>query len=174
MTNHSARPNPAHGPTAPSAGIVIGVDPGKTGAIALLDEHGQLIDAFDMPEIGGKVSPYLLADADNWADNRFGVVIIEDVHAMPKQGVTSAFGFGRSFGVVEGVFAAAGRPCRYVTPAKWKRDLGLTADKHMSRRRAIELWPERAQLFARARDDGRAEAALIAHWWHTTPAVGRT
>lgn len=147
--------------------ITVGVDPGKTGAIALLDGPATLVDVFDMPAVGGKVSPQLLADAEDWNDTRFGTFVIEDVHAMPKQGVTSSFGFGRSFGVVEGVFAA--NRCRivYVTPARWKRDLHVTADKETSRRRAIELWPDMSKSFARRSDNGRAEAALIAYWWTT-------
>lgn len=70
-------------------------------------------------------------------------------------------------GIAEGVVAGAGWPLTYVSPAKWKRDLRLSADKGASRRRAIELWPSWAELFARVKDDGRAEAALIAHWWLT-------
>jgi crossover junction endodeoxyribonuclease RuvC len=143
----------------------IGVDPGKSGAVALLDGAGELIDVYDMPVVGGLVSAKLLADAEDWANEMHGTVVIEDVHSMPKQGVASSFDFGRSKGVVEGVFAGAGRPLRYVSPAKWKKALGLTADKGTARRRAIELWPNHAAKFSRAKDDGRAEAALIA-WWH--------
>lgn len=136
-----------------------------TGAIALIDGHDlALIDAYDMPVVNGLVSPFLLHELEDWRTG-FGTVVLEDVHAMPKQGVTSSFGFGRTKGVIEGVFAANGRPITYVSPAKWKRALGLTKDKGASRRRAIELWPDKAALFARVKDDGRAEAALIAYWW---------
>lgn len=151
--------------------ITIGVDPGLSGAIALLNEHGHLIDVYDMPVAGGAVSAQLLADAENWAESStYGTVVIEDVHAMPKQGVTSSFGFGRSKGVVEGVFAAARRPIVYVAPSAWKRDLRLSKDKGASRQRALELWPSHAAKFARVKDDGRAEAALIAHWHLTINA----
>jgi crossover junction endodeoxyribonuclease RuvC len=100
--------------------------------------------------------------------------VIEDVHAMPKQGVSSSFSFGRALGVAEGVLAGNGLSLRYVSPAKWKKALGLSsdkgvsrrrADKGVSRRRAIELWPEHAKAFERVKDDGRAEAALLAWWW---------
>ena len=91
---------------------------------------------------------------------------------MPKQGVTSSFNFGRSKGVVEGVFAAAGRPIVYVSPGVWKRALGLSKDKGASRRRAIELWPDHTDKFRRAKDDGRAEAALIALWYVTKGKTG--
>lgn len=151
--------------------ITIGVDPGKTGAIALLDSYSQLVTVHDMPLAGGIVSATLLAQLEEWQRDGdslfggFGTAVIEDVHSMPKQGVASSFGFGRSKGVAEGVFAGAGRPLVYVAPGKWKKDLRLSADKDGARRRAIELWPGKAQLFARVKDDGRAEAALIALWY---------
>ncbi len=150
--------------------IVIGVDPGKSGALAVLD-GGVLVDAHDMPVVGPIISPVLLDEiAHNYVDPLAfgacpGVAVIEDVHAMPKQGVSSVFSFGRSLGVVEGVLAGGGWAIHYVSPARWKRQLGLTADKGVSRRRAIELWPARAELFKRVKDDGRAEAALIAYYW---------
>lgn len=161
--------------------ITIGVDPGLKGAIALLDSDGQLMSVYDMPVAGGAVSAQLLAELEDWADNTragddsndFGTVVIEDVHSMPKQGVASSFGFGRSKGVVEGVFAGARRPIVYVSPSTWKRDLRLTKDKGACRQRAVELWPSKAAMFRRVMDDGRAEAALIAHWHHSknSPAI---
>lgn len=144
--------------------ITIGVDPGKTGAIALLD-YSVLVDVYDMPIADNRVSPALLGDLEDWDHDTFGTVVIEDVHAMPGQGVTSMFSFGRSLGAVEGFFAAKGRRTVYVAPSRWKRDLGLGKDKDAARGRAIELWPAKAQLFARKKDNGRAEAALIG-WWH--------
>lgn len=147
----------------------IGVDPGLTGAIALVDDAGELLDVYDMPVVAGQVSATLLAELEDWTNVHvmFGTVVLEDVHAMPKQGVTSSFGFGRSKGVVEGVFAGAGRPIVYVSPNRWKKAMGVTADKGTARRRAIDLWPRHAAKFARVKDDGRAEAALIA-LWHVT------
>lgn len=153
-----------------TAAAIIGVDPGKSGAIAALDLAGRLLDVADMPVVGPIISATLLDEiVHNWADPLilppYGVAVIEDVHAMPKQGVSSSFSFGRSLGVAEGVLAGGGWSVRYVSPAKWKRAMGLTADKGVSRRRAIELWPDKAKAFARVKDDGRAEAALIARWW---------
>lgn len=145
----------------------IGVDPGMKGAVAVLDDTGQLVTVHDMPCAGAGVSAQLLAHLEDWR-NIDATVVIEDVHAMPKQGVTSSFGFGRSKGVVEGVFAGALRPIVYIAPSTWKRHLRLTKDKGACRQRAVELWPNHAGLFARVKDDGRAEAALIAHWYHTT------
>jgi hypothetical protein len=150
--------------------LTVGVDPGLSGAIAYVSPSGDLVDVADMPVVGGQVSAHLLATLDAWESCPgccFGTVVIEDVHAMPKQGVTSSFNFGRSKGVVEGVFAGAGRPIEYVSPATWKRALHLSKDKGASRRRAIELWPDHSDKFKRAKDDGRAEAALIALWYVT-------
>lgn len=143
--------------------IVIGVDPGLFGAIALVDSYGVLLDVEDMPVLNGNVSVQLLHDIDDWT--HCSPVVIEDVHSMPKQGVASSFKFGRSKGVIEGYFAALGMPLRYVAPSVWKRDLKLSRDKGASRQRAVELWPSKAGLFKRVKDDGRAEAALIAWWW---------
>lgn len=151
------------------SGLVIGVDPGKSGALAVLD-GSTLVAIHDMPVAGKIISPALLDElvhnhVDPLADAPYGVAVIEDVHAMPGQGVASMFSFGRSLGVVEGVLAGNGFGLRYVTPAAWKRAMRLTTDKGASRRRACELWPNRAAWFARVKDDGRAEAALIARWW---------
>ncbi len=150
--------------------FTVGVDPGISGAIALL-EDGHLVDVYDMPVVAGHVSAHGVNNLESW-DTMRATVVIEDVHAMPKQGVTSSFNFGRSKGVIEGVFAACCLPIVYVTPTKWKRALGLTSDKETSRRRAIEQWPDKAHLFTRKKDDGRAEAALIA-WWYITKGNGR-
>jgi crossover junction endodeoxyribonuclease RuvC len=146
--------------------IIVGVDPGKTGAIALLDPHGRLIDAYDMPVVDGRVSAPLLAGYEGWRSTpeRF-VAVIEDVHAMPGQGVTSMFSFGRSLGVAEAVFGTLGVRVEYVSPQRWKKALGLGRDKDDSRMQAIEHWPAEADLFARKKDNGRAEAALIALWY---------
>lgn len=149
--------------------ITIGVDPGLSGAIALVDSYGCLLSVHDMPVLAKEVSPQLLQvlcyDELGLDDEQsYGTVVIEDVHSMPKQGVASSFKFGRSKGVIEGFFAGARLPIRYVTPSKWKRDLGLTNDKGVSRQRALELWPQQTAAFARVKDDGRAEAALIALW----------
>jgi crossover junction endodeoxyribonuclease RuvC len=143
--------------------ITIGVDPGLTGAIALVDSYGVLLRVDDMPVLNGNVSPQLLNELDDW--DQCGQVVIEDVHSMPKQGVASSFKFGRSKGVIEGYFAGQGIPLRYVAPSTWKRDLKLSKNKGASRQMAVELWPGKASLFTRVKDDGRAEAALLAHWW---------
>lgn len=93
------------------------------------------------------------------ADHAF----VEFIGARPGEGPAGAFAFGRSRGVVEGVLAAAGIPCTFIAPASWKRAVGLSlASKDAARAEAIRRWPCHADLFARVKDDGRAEAALVA------------
>jgi crossover junction endodeoxyribonuclease RuvC len=146
--------------------LIVGVDPGLSGAIALVDLDGQLIDAYDMPVVDGLVSSALLATYEGWRTTPYRFhAVIEDVHSMPRQGVASTFTFGRAVGAVEATFGVLGVPVTRVAPTKWKKAYGLGKDKGESRRRAIELWPDNARLFARVKDDGRAEAALIALWY---------
>lgn len=145
--------------------IIIGVDPGKSGAFAALDQDGNLHDTWDIPAVDKRISAPLIADILRPLQAVTELCVIEDVHSMPGQGVTSMFTFGRGLGIVEGVALGAGIPVRWVSPAKWKRALGLSPDKGASRRRATELWPAQSAMFARVKDDGRAEAALIAYYW---------
>jgi crossover junction endodeoxyribonuclease RuvC len=145
----------------------LGIDIGVQGAIALLTEEGELVEVFDMPVLADgpkgrrSVNAPLLASIvfKSHATHAF----VEYVGARPGEGAVGAFAFGRSRGVIEGVLAACGVPCRFLTPASWKRDVGLSlASKDAARAEAIRRWPGQANLFARVRDDGRAEAALIA------------
>lgn len=155
---------------------IIGIDPGASGAIAILDaDTGKLVDVIDMPttelKVGGKtkhrVSPvFLQAELQLYADDARAVV--ELVGAMPGQGVTSMFAFGEALGIVRGVLAGMKVPVDLVPPAKWKRDLKLNPGKDGARSMAANLWPDKAELFKRVKDDGRAEAALIAHWGAVT------
>ena len=145
---------------------VIGVDPGMSGAIAILDGDN-IVEIHDMPVAGGTVSEQMLVGLEFWDQNIYGTVVIEDVHSMPKQGVSSVFKFGECKGIVKGVFAQAHRPIEYVSPQRWKRDLRLPKDKTAARQRARELWPSDEPRFRRVKDDGRAEAALIAYWYQT-------
>lgn len=144
--------------------LLIAVDPGASGAVAILKDR-ELVDVFDMPEHEGLVSGVLLAHRlekhHAFSFATASAAWIERVSAMPGQGVSSTFKFGRALGVVEGVLGAMRIPLHYVTPAKWKADAGLSKDKSASRRKACETWPEMAEHFARVKDDGRAEAALI-------------
>ena len=139
---------------------VMGVDPGLSGAIAFYyPSHPNAISIYDMPAIGKEVNCAELRALIK--QYRPDIAIIESVHAMPKQGVSSSFNFGMSYGMVRGVIAACACPQFLVSPRKWKGTFNLTADKDQSRRLAILMWPE-AGHFNRKKDDGRAEAALLA------------
>jgi crossover junction endodeoxyribonuclease RuvC len=144
---------------------VIGIDPGLHGAIACLDAtDGHLIWVEDMPTLGKVVNAAELADL--LGGERIITAAVEAVHAMPRQGVSSSFNFGVSLGIVLGVLGALDVAVTHPTPAAWKKAMGVTADKASSRRRATDLWPAWSGTFARVKDDGRAEAALIArHAW---------
>lgn len=142
---------------------IMGVDPGLSGAIAFcFSAYPKIISVDDMPVIDGRVNPAAIADLVERM--RPDGAVIELVGAMPGQGVSSMFRFGHSFGTVCGVVSALRVPVHYVSPVKWKRHFGLSKDKEESRRRATELWPDHASLFARKKDDGRAEAALLARY----------
>lgn len=149
--------------------MIIGIDPGLTGALALLDDDGAISDVIDMPISaktngkGNQVNASLLAQImASLSRLPIDVVVIERVHAMPGQGVTSVFGFGRSLGVVEGVAASCSLPVKWVTPQKWKKQFGLIGkDKDASRTLVIEQHPYKADLFKRKKDIGRADAVLI-------------
>lgn len=151
--------------------IVVGIDPGLTGAVAKLD-NGELMDLLDMPVYDGRVDARgLYLRLQGWG--RPYMVVIEDVHSMPGQGVASSFKFGRSVGAIEGVVGALSYPHTRLTPQRWKQKMGLIGkDKDASRGMARELHPLYADKFARKKDDGRAEAALIAEAWRRTNANG--
>ncbi len=155
--------------------MIIGIDPGLTGAIAVID-HGLIIEIHDMPVTaknsgkGNQVNAGLLADLfeeidGSYIDENYVVssVVIERVGAMPGQGVSSMFSFGRSLGVVEGVIASKGWPVEWVTPQKWKKKFGLIGkDKDAARTLCIEQHPSDIGYFKRKKDIGRADALLIA------------
>jgi crossover junction endodeoxyribonuclease RuvC len=94
-----------------------------------------------------------------------GHVIVEKVSAMPGNGATSMFSFGRSLGIIEGIIAAYNIPVTYVTPGVWTKGIGRGAGKDASRARACELYPSHQKSFARVKDDGRADAVLIGAWY---------
>lgn len=143
-----------------SVEIILGVDPGASGAFAFYGPVDNSIFCYDAPLVDGRLDAATLVGViQNW---RPTFAMIELVGSMPKQGVSSTFKFGVSYGIAQGVIAALGIPHALVTPGKWKRHFGLSADKEKSRARALQLWPKSAKLFARKKDDGRAEAALIA------------
>jgi crossover junction endodeoxyribonuclease RuvC len=152
---------------------VLGIDPGLNGAIAQIEHSGMynrlIVNVEDAPVHLLKKKkdyiPQLMADIVYKLKGKNTHAFIEKVHAMPKQGVTSTFSFGKGYGIWLGVLAALQIPYTLVTPMTWKkimlRDMG---DKDASRHRACELFPEYAGLFSRKKDDGRAEALLIAEY----------
>ena len=151
--------------------IILGFDPGQTGAIAAFD--GERIEAvIDMPTMtrlhgkGNQVDPYALTTAlIDLCAGREATAVLEAVSAMPGQGVSSTFHFGESVGVVLGVLGALQMPIRMVTPAKWKKAAGLLGrDKDAARTMAIQHHPEIADQLTRKKDIGRADAVCIARF----------
>ena len=149
---------------------ILGIDPGASGGLAFFDVERGLLDVFDMPIVsvkrGGKnkreVSAAMLNAIIGARD--IDAAFVEKVGAMPGQGVSSMFQFGRSVGIIEGVLAALEIPTNYVTPQVWQKAVGARGGKDASRARAAELFPAYAANFTRKKDDGRADAALIA-WY---------
>lgn len=143
----------------PEPTAILGVDPGITGGIAFL--YPDKVAAFDIPVAGGEVDVDELVRIVRARQVSFAV--IERASAMPKQGVSSTFKFGVAYGSLRTVVALCEIPYRLVTPGKWKNHFGLDSDKEKSRALAIRLWPG-CGFFARKKDHGRAEAALIARY----------
>jgi crossover junction endodeoxyribonuclease RuvC len=154
--------------------IVAGIDPGKTGALAIL--YPDAVTFLDVPriELRGKDKPAWLDWYTGWSNALefacVDLIVIEDVSARPGQGVTSMFTFGRSLGYAHAI-AAGVRPrprIEFVTPAVWKGKLGLlNSGKGASREKCRSIYPSTAHYLQRVKDDGRAEAALIAHYGKT-------
>lgn len=152
-----------------TSSLIVGIDPGLKGALAALHvppapQRPCLADVIDMPVAGGEVSPVLVGDwLRTWSASCV-LVVIEKVHSMPEQGVASSFNFGRSRGVLEGACGALALPVELPSPAGWKKDMKLSKDKDGARHMALKMWPQRSDLFQRVKDDGRAEACLMAEW----------
>lgn len=146
--------------------MICAIDPGQTGALAFLDDFGAIEEIVDMPMIGKDVNAHMLVRL--LRSHPLRKVIVEQVSSHPKQGVVSVFRFGNGYGKIEGAVAALELDTDYVPPSKWKPPMGLSNDKNLSRKKASDRWPEHAPLFARVKDDGRAEAALLGWWWLST------
>lgn len=150
--------------------IIIGIDPGLSGAIAFYDTVEQTVEVVDMPVLelvrNGKKKREVSAQAlaNQLAGRKVHSAFLERVNAMAGQGVTSVFSFGRSTGIVEGVLAAYDIPTTLVTPQAWQKAVSQRAGKDGSRERAMQLFPAQADLFQRKKDDGRSDAALIAYY----------
>ena len=152
---------------APGGRKILGIDLGLGGAIAVIDENGTLITVYDMPTLcdGPKakrtINAMLLFNIlrQNPADHAY----VEYVGARPGEGAVGAFAFGRCRGIVEGVLGSLVIPMTLLTPACWKRVVGLSpgTNKDASRSLAIARWPDKAEWFKRKMDNGRSDAALI-------------
>lgn len=150
--------------------IICGIDPGLSGALTVFDTKKGTLFVIDMPtvevKVGAKMKRRLSETmlAELLRPHGIEHSVLEQVSAMPGQGVSSMFQFGQSYGAVRGVLAGLRIPITHVTPSKWMRDLKLAKGKDANRQRAGELFPAYAASFARVKDDGRADASLLAYW----------
>ena len=156
--------------------IIIGIDPGISGAISIL-ENKKILEVYDTPTmIDGKKNKRQINSAqvtniikERLKDGKEVIVVVEHVNAMPGQGVTSMFNFGQSFGVIKGICAALGLPIYFVRPSKWKKHFNLIkTNKDASRTKVIEAYPEISSKLHRKKDSNRADAILIALYFQDT------
>jgi len=156
--------------------IIIGIDPGISGAISVI-ENKRILEVYDTPTmIDGKKNKRQInsAQVTNIIRERINsgkevVVVVEHVNAMPGQGVTSMFNFGQSFGVIKGICAALSLPIYFVRPTKWKKHFNLIkTNKDASRTKVIEVYPEISNKLYRKKDTNRADAILIALYFNET------
>ena len=158
--------------------LIIGIDPGISGSICFLD-NGKILDVIEMPIMtdgkknkkqvnGSQVYNEISKRIKQFEKNQIRVVI-EHVSAMPGQGVTSMFNFGQSFGILKGICTAMQLPMYFVRPAKWKKYFNLlNSEKDASRTRAIEIFPYFSSKLSRKKDSNKADAILIASFYHET------
>ena len=148
--------------------MFIGIDPGNTGAVAFV-ENKEFTNVVDMPlvTVRNRTELDLVSLKQILVDNlkEGSHVVLEKVGVMPKQGVASSGAFMRAFGMIEGLIVGLGLPYTLVIPRTWKKQMlpGLdTSSKDSSRYRVMQMFPDHAKLFMRKKDDGRAEAVLLA------------
>ncbi len=155
---------------------IIGIDPGLSGAIAVLEDI-KVLSLFEMPIMAeGKKNKRQLNSAqlvniikENTNDDEEIAVIVEQVNAMPGQGVTSMFNFGQTFGAIKGVCAALGLPIFFVRPSKWKKHFELiNSSKDASRTKVIEMYPSFSKQLAKKKDVNKSDAILIARFFAET------
>ena len=152
---------------------IIGIDPGLSGGIAILDDL-KIFDIYDMPIMSeGKKNKNQLNSAQlvniikkNLIPNGDTFLIVEQVSAMPGQGVTSMFNFGQTFGSIKGICAALNLPIFFVRPAKWKKHFDLiNSSKDASRTKVIEMYPSISSRLSKKKDVNKADAILIARYF---------
>ena len=156
--------------------IIIGIDPGISGAISIV-ENKKILEVYDTPTmIDGKKNKRQINSAqvtsiikERLNNGKEVIVVVEQVNAMPGQGVTSMFNFGQSFGVIKGICAALSLPIYFVRPTKWKKHFNLIkTNKDASRTKVIEVYPEISSKLHRKKDSNRADAILIALYFNDT------
>ena len=156
--------------------IVFGIDPGVSGALSVYEDK-KLKEVIDMPTMSaGKQNKKQINAAQLSLEikNRINgsteiAVVIEQVSAMPGQGVTSMFNFGQSFGVIKGICSALTLPIYFIRPVKWKKHFNLlNSEKDASRTKVIETYPYIASEIARKKDSNKADAILIAKYYFET------
>ena len=160
--------------------LIIGIDPGISGAICFF-EDGQIKEIIEMPVMAdGKKNKRQLNSAqlvnilnDNTINSEEKVVVVEQVNAMPGQGVTSMFNFGQSFGAIKGVCAALELPIFFVRPSKWKKYFELiNSSKDSSRTKVIEMYPSLSNQLTKKKDVNKSDAILIArHYFDTKLSI---
>ena len=155
---------------------IIGIDPGLSGAIAIL-ENKNVLKLFDMPVMAeGKKNKKQLNSAQlvniikkNIYKSDDIAVVVEQVNAMPGQGVTSMFNFGQTFGAIKGVCAALNLPIFFVRPSKWKKYFELiNSSKDSSRTKVIEMYPSLSSQLSKKKDVNKSDAILIARYYNDT------
>jgi crossover junction endodeoxyribonuclease RuvC len=158
--------------------LIIGIDPGITGSICFFQE-GKIIDVVEMPNMAeGKKNKKQVNGAQIFHEISLRIkdlkkeeikVVIEQVSAMPGQGVTSMFNFGQSFGILKGICSAMQLPTYFVRPTKWKKYFNLiNSEKDASRTKAIEVFPYFSSKLSRKKDSNKADAILIASFYYET------
>ena len=158
--------------------LIIGIDPGISGSICFF-EDGKIIEVVEMPTMtegkknkkqvnGSQIYNEISKRIKNF-DKKDIKVIIEQVSAMPGQGVTSMFNFGQSYGILKGICAAMQLSMYLVRPAKWKKYFNLiNSEKDASRTKAIEIFPYFSSNLSKKKDSNKADAILIASYYYET------
>ena len=158
--------------------LIIGIDPGISGSICFF-EDGKILDVIEMPtmnegkknkrQVNGAQIYNEITDRINKLERQDVRVVVEQVSAMPGQGVTSMFNFGQSFGIIKGICSAMQLPLYFVRPTKWKKYFNLIkSEKDASRTRAIEIFPYFSSQLSKKKDSNKADAILIASFYHET------
>ena len=158
--------------------LIIGIDPGISGSICFFQD-GKIVDVVEMPtmtegkknkkQVNGSQIFNEISEKIKELDKREIKVVIEQVSAMPGQGVTSMFNFGQSFGILKGICSSMQLPMYFVRPAKWKKYFNLiNSEKDASRTRAIEIFPYFSNQLSRKKDSNKADAILIASFYYET------